>query len=355
MVGVPNPPFPTPFGLADLWASGPAGVQIGEIKSTYQGGTVATREAIHYVLRHTEWLTRAPATYPDDIAYEFLQGGLRLPGTLMNGLAAVTGTGITIGPFIGDALKTLWAEADTSGAVCYWCTGAGIVNPVWVLVFLPLIQGVIDALRRAMRAAEEALAWIGDRIGDVVEWGRQHPVLAFIILLAIVIIGYILAIIFGLLEAPTFGLDTPLTIFSFSTATAALIALLTLIGIDSGNVGPAVNETATFVYPQAESSGDLGADYERDTNDGNWRNATASVNRSPPTTRLVAALTPINGQLLERIAQAVNPLSSEATVTVTASGIVQVKQAARFLARSSHPELQRMGARVQQISDGVWA
>jgi hypothetical protein len=173
--------------------------------------------------------------------------------------------------------------------------------------------------------------------------------------LAIVIIGYILAIIFGLLEAPTLGADTPLTIFSFSTATAALIALLTLIGINPGEVGPALNQTAAFMHPQAESSGDLGADYERDTNDGNWRNASASATRSPPTTRLVAALTPISGQLLARIADAVNPLSSQPAVTVTASGIVQVKQAARFLAGSSRPELQRMGTRVQQISDRVWA
>lgn len=355
MVKVPNPPFLTPFGLADLWAMGPTGVQIGEIKSTSQGGTVAKREAEHYVLRHTEWLGRAPASYPDDLTYQALQGGLRLPAILMNGLAAVTGTGVSVGAFIGDPGKTLWAEADTDGAVCYWCTGAGILNPVWVLVFLPLIQRLIDMMRAALQAAEEALGWIGDRIGEIVDWGREHPIAAFFILLAIVIIGYILAIIFGLLEAPTLGADTPLTIGSFATATAALVALLMLIGIDAGEAEAALNETAAFVYPQQQSSGNLGADYERDADDGNWRDATVPARGSPPTDRLVAALTPIRQQLLERIANAVNPLSPEPAVTVTGSGIAQVKQAAAFLARSPDPQLQRMGATAREIANGVWA
>jgi hypothetical protein len=224
-----------------------------------------------------------------------------------------------------------------------------------VLVFLPLIQRMFDAFMAALEAAERALQWMGDRIGDVVEWGREHPVLAFIILLAIVIIGYILAIIFGLLEAPTLGLDTPLTVGSFTVATAALVALLILLGIDTGDLEPAMNETTAFVYPQAESSGNLGADYERDTHDGNWRNATPPLGTSPPTGRLVAALTPIRHQVMAQIADALNPMSETPARTITASDVAQVKDAAEFLARSSDPRLQATGARVRQISEGIWA
>jgi len=356
MVGVSSPPLGTPPGFADLWGLGPSSVQIGEIKSTYQGGVVATREAAHYLLRHTEWLGRSPSIHLDDIVYQALQGGrTSMLGIPMNGLAAVTGTGIPIGLFIGDPGKMLWAEADSTGAVCYWCVGAGIVNPAWALVLLPLLQSLADGFWAVVNAIGDFIDWIGEGVEGIAAWGQEYPVLAFIALLMIVIVGYVLAIILGFLEAPTLGADTPLTIGSFATATAALVALLALVGILGGDIEPAVNEMAAFANPQTDASGDLGADYERDADRGEWRSASVPGYSTFTGERLTVALNSLQGQVQSKVADLANPFVDSSGVDASVANIAKVNQAASFLSSHPNPRLQSLGSRVEQISKGIWA
>ena len=137
LMGVPTPPSITPPGFVDLMGIKTGGVEIGEIKST-ASAALAQPQAAHYLMRHTEWLARAPWSDRLDVNYGAAIGGAK-PGALMSGLASVTGTGTAVGAFMGDPLKTLHLEADTMGAIVYWCTGVGTTNPAWARAFQRVI------------------------------------------------------------------------------------------------------------------------------------------------------------------------------------------------------------------------
>jgi len=241
-MGKVNPPFGTPYGFADLWQNTPANINIGEIKSTATGSGIASLQAAHYVLRHMEWLARIPHKDFDDTAY-LLEVGLTKPALLSN-FSPLTGPDLNLGPFVADPLKDLHIEADNAGAVVYWCVGSGMpFNPLWYPAFKKAYDKLRDALdqaRRVLEAAIEAIvaaaSYVTEKITgwvrDLVTWGRDNAVTAFLLLLAIVIIALLLAIIFGILEIPTAGADTPATLASLAAAFTAAAGLLFLIGID---------------------------------------------------------------------------------------------------------------------------
>ena len=137
------PPETTFPGRADLWALDAGMVGIAEIKSTFSS-PLASIEAAHYTQRHDEsnFRTVTGTGGLDDLVYLASTGGI-FAGSLMSSLSAVTGSGIMVGTFIGDPGKELWTEADSAGAVVYWCTGPGITGPAIAKAFQKLAKAAV--------------------------------------------------------------------------------------------------------------------------------------------------------------------------------------------------------------------
>ena len=347
MMGVPSPPASTPPGFMDLIGVGPGQVQIGEIKST-ASAALATPQATHYLTRHVEWLSRAPFTSGLDLAYSAVLGGAPT-GSLMSGLASVTGSGRAIGPFIGDPLKTFWLEADASGAIVYWCTGIGSVNPAWALVFRAIYRAIMDAFWDAYRTIVEGLEAVG-------EWIWDHPVLATLILVALVIIGLILAVLGGLLEIPTLGGSTPLTAGGVVLAFSASVALLALFGVDTSEMERSGNDVLAFARSIGDGSSASGADYERDADLGNWNAATPEGQQArfqSGLNRLAASTSGLPRQLLGRSLDALNPLSNTEFPSMTAENRVQIGRAAEILTTNPDSRIAAIGQRVKVMAGRV--
>lgn len=331
LMGTVNPSFGTPYGFADLWQNTPANINIGEIKSTATGSGIASIEAAHYVLRHMEWMTRIPFVYPDDQIYNRTLA-LKIKPALLSDFSPLTGSDLNLGPFVADPMKELHIEADNAGAVVYWCVGAGMpFNPLWYPVFkkaLDKLRDALDQARRVFEAAVEAIvaaaSYVTEKITgwirDLVTWGHDNPVAAFLLLLAIVIVALLLAIIFGILEIPTAGADTPATLASLAAAFTAAAGLLLLIGIDVPMFKEKGTVLANSLAAQGGSSQTMpeasGSEYDsapEGTRAGVPPSGSASaVSATDPGSDFIATLEPVVQQLarpqgLLRAAQNADP------------------------------------------------
>jgi hypothetical protein len=264
-MGMPSNPT-IPLGFADLWSNA-ATVQIGEIKSTAVGSTVAGAQAAHYILRHNESMGRGP-TAPDDAAYQASIGAVTKPGAPLD-LSGRTGSGLALGPFAGDPGKQLWAEADPLGAVVYWCTGAGLPSPAWLVAF----KAAMDALKKQLQALKQQMQdlvdavvsagkavakWITDVISDIVNWGAAHSrALALAALILILLVAIILLIISILAEAPSGGTSTAVVIPSAVALAASAAGILALIGLNSSGLKDATQAVAQATHP-AEADASVG-------------------------------------------------------------------------------------------------
>ena len=292
--GIPAPPFGTPPGFADLWWNSGADVRIAEIKSTASGDAAAHPEARHYRDRHNEWLARL-ATRPlalDDSNY-LASVGLPIPGALLD-LSGFTGGGISLGPFRADPLKQLHIEADSNGAVVYWCTGIGLINPVGGFVLRDLLDSLKDLLDQLKRLAQR----IGGIIDDALGWlGDNAPALLVILLVIAMLALIVLAIICAIGAAETFGLTLACSYFAVIAAVEAAASILILLGISSGGeLRQAGAELARLsATPDEESTLASGEAYERNTDGPVQTSSTGGsvAGTSNPTQRLRSALSPI--------------------------------------------------------------
>jgi hypothetical protein len=267
-LGLPSLPT-TPWGYADLWQRA-ATLNIGEIKSTAVGSAIGTAEALHYVKRHDESVLRGPIA-ADDMAY-LSEAGTRT-GTLLD-LSGRTGTGIAIGPFVADPLKTLYAEADKFGAVVYWCTGVGAVNPLWLKLFKDatdelkkklaklkrMMADILDGVTEGMHAFAK---WIGDVVGDIVEWGEKNSrALAIAALLVIVLVALVAAVLSALAEPPSAGTSTVPLIASVATLATAAAGIMLLLGFSSPTLKDAAVTTASALHPAEADAAVSASDYD---------------------------------------------------------------------------------------------
>jgi len=307
LMGIPNPPAITPMGFADLYQHNPASIGIAEIKPTKTGDGPARAEAAHYVLRHLEWLTRAPWTGDTtDLAYLGRVGG-PFTGSILD-LSSRTGSDLNLGMFWGDPLKQLHMEADSLGSVVYWCTGAGLPgSPVWYPVFRRLINEIKDLLNQAKRALQGAVegitaaaasAWATIRgwIGDIVDWGMANSrVLAFLLLLLICLVAIVVLFISILAELPSGGTSTVPAVGSVAALAGAAAGMLVLLGIDAPDLPSASATVAMAAMPDAADAAASGADYERDTGTGSFPASpvAAAAARPDPAAGFLAALAPI--------------------------------------------------------------
>ncbi len=281
-MAVPYPPISVVPGIADLWRLLPAVTEIGEIKSTATGSAVATIEAFHYLRRHSESQRRMALGVGglDDLAYTALVGG-RLP-TLMN-LAAVTRSGLDLGPFWGDPMKQLWIEASSTGAVIYWCTGPGMpFNPVWYPLFKRLLDDIKEDLKRAKRQLQNALDGLvaggayalsvaAAFLRGIVDWTSAHQEeimrAIFWILVAIVVIGLLIAIFSALTTAGSVGTSSPVTgptfLAGLGLAATAAVALFVVMGLQSDPIRTGTSHLIAGLRPDLEPPAS-GTEYERD-------------------------------------------------------------------------------------------
>lgn len=281
LVGVVNPPAITPRGFADLWRLGPS-VDIAEIKSTRAGSTVAATEASHYRRRHSEWLTRQASVAGDavDASYFAAVGGL-LPEGILD-LSAQTGSDMNLGTFVGDPGKTLHIEADSGGAVVYWCVGIGITgSPLW----LPVLKKLMDDLKKALEDAKKTLQEAAARAAEALaELGRALPgILRYLlaILLLIAILALIVVAIICMLGIPvTLGGSSVCSVAAIGGTAAAAAALLLILGLPSPDLPIATANLYRSLQPSAaaEEPGS-GMDYERDADvaPGTSRSASSST------------------------------------------------------------------------------
>lgn len=348
LMGVPTPPSITPPGFVDLMGIKTGGVEIGEIKST-ASAALAQPQAAHYLMRHTEWLARAPWTDRLDVAYGAAIGGAK-PGALMSGLASVTGTGTAVGAFMGDPLKTLHLEADTMGAIVYWCTGVGTTNPAWARVFQRIMRSVIDAFWEAYRA-------IRGLIDDLIDWVGDNPVLAFVILVCLVIIGLIIAILAGLLEVPSVGTSTPALLGGLALSLSAAVALLALIGVDTGDLAPASEGMVAVLTEMSEAADASPAAYERDADQGGWSTATVGAapgaDMDPRIGAFAAAAAGLPARLADHAVAAVNPLSSTPLPSPTADRLAAARRAAGAIGQSPRTEIAEIGRHALTLADRI--
>jgi hypothetical protein len=292
-----------PLGFADLWSNDPASVGIAEIKSTARGSGVAALEAAHYITRHDESMARG-AVATDDRAYHAAVGGAIKPGRALD-LSRLTSTGRSLGPFIADPLKQLWIEADNLGAVVYWCTGVGTLNPAWLVALQRALRALRQQLARLREMMEElvdaivagglaALRWIAGLIGDIVEWGAEHPVLAFVALLIIALVGLVIAVLAGVVELPSLGSSTPALLAGLGVTASAIAGILLLLGISAPDLPEATLAAARAVHPEAADATVTGESYDPpgDWNPASFRPAVASA-APDPGARLLAALAPL--------------------------------------------------------------
>jgi hypothetical protein len=307
--GIPTTSF-TPPGFADLWQNNPGAVNIGEIKSTQTGSGVASTEAVHYMARHDQWLGRLPSPPLDrqDSLYLGMVGGPKI--ALPLNLSSRTGSGTPIGPFAGDPGKVLNVEADALGAVVYWCTGPGLVNPAWLIAF----KKALDALRKQFQALKRRIeeiidgigegiggvaAWVMRRLSDAANWISDNAGTILLVLLAILLVIVIIvfwAEILALLAAAAAAVAAAGAEIAAAIALAtSAAAILLLLGIDLPDFRGSTAAVARALRPDAADSAVSGADYERDTS-GAPPTATAATQLAglaDPGARLIAALGPL--------------------------------------------------------------
>lgn len=348
-MGIPNPPSITPPGFIDLVGLQAAAVEIGEIKST-ASAALATPQAVHYMTRHAEWLSRAPWSDTLDLAYNAVIGGPK-SGGLMSGLASVTGSGIAVGPFIGDPLKTFHLEADTAGAIVYWCTGVGTTNPAWALAFKRAMKAIMDAFWEAYRVIKGA-------IDDLLDWVGDNPVLAFAILLCLVIIGVIIAIIAGVLEVPSLGTSTPALVGGLALALTAGVAMLALIGIDTGDFGPAAEDMVAALSNMSEADEGSAEAYERDADSDTekWTTADASApakDFEETFDTFVAAAGTLPSSIGDYALDVLNPFSSTTLPQPTEDRIATARGAAQRLAGNPDTKIATLGQEAVDIANRI--
>lgn len=320
-----------PRGFMDLTGVSGSRVQIAEIKSTASAHE-ATPEAQHYMGRHIEWMARFPWTDRDDKTYAKAIKG-RKPPALMNGLHSVTGTGLKIGTFNGDPGKQLHLEADKSGAVCYWCTGAGITNPVWAKVFQKAMKSVVsklwDAYRAVLELAETALAFV-----------NAHRY-AFAVLLAIVAIAIVIALI-STMSAPASGGTSMLgTILALGLALKAALACMALLGVNTGGFGRAAKRMQAAIQDLGTADKGTAANYERDADLGGWSGMTAAANTAPASMekiskRFVKRSKPVPGRITKRLALIFLPGSGVQPPSPDKQSVAMIKKVGKILA--AHPD-----------------
>ena len=306
---VPTVSF-TPPGFADVWNNRSADVGIGEIKSTQTGSAAATAEAGHYMKRHTEWLGRLPTAPLDrqDSLYLGLVGGPK-PAVPLD-LSGRTGKGIAIGPFAGDPGKVLNIEADALGAVVYWCTGTGLVNPAWLLAF----KAALDALRKQWQALKRVIAeavdgvlegmgaaarWTLQKLGAAADWVGEHIGTILLVLLAILLVVLIIVFwveILALLAAAAAAVAAAgaeiVAVVSLATSAAAILLLL---GIDISDFPASTRAVASALRPDAADPSVTGQSYDplRDTPPSSASAATQAASLADPGSRVLAALGPL--------------------------------------------------------------
>jgi hypothetical protein len=275
LVGIPTPPASTPRGFADLWRHGGPGIEIGEIKSSSIGSTVAAREAAHYVMRHSEWLTREGSGAADagDARYFPAVGGF-LPAGPLN-LAGTTGSDLMVGNFVLDPSKQLHIEADPAGAVIYWCTPGGTGG---IPVVVPVLKKALDELAKKLQQAKKALQ---EAAGQAAEAARAIAKVVVTVLKALLVILLVLAAIalvvvalICLLGSPeTFGLTLVCSSATLAAAGAAVDKILLLIGLPAMNLAaaligafnasnPATAAAATPGTGAAAATAETGANYD---------------------------------------------------------------------------------------------
>jgi hypothetical protein len=299
--GLPSLPY-MPRGYADLWQNG-SSVNIGEIKSTATGSSVATDEANHYVTRHDESMARGPAA-ADDKSYLSDVGGTK-PGGLLD-LSGLTGAGIAVGPFIGDPGKTLNAEADNMGAVVYWCTGTGIFNPLWLVAFKAAMDALKKTLAQLKKMMEEAIdavvgagqalaKWVTDLIGKVVDFGAQHKILAFAALMLILLVAIVVLILSILAEPASGGTSTATAWASLMALVGAAAGILTLVGLGSPTLPDAAKTAAAAILPAEADKAVAGTDYDPKDDQMPPPTSQAGLPTMPanPGDPLIAALKPL--------------------------------------------------------------
>jgi hypothetical protein len=336
-MGSPTTPSTTP-GYADLWRQNPGSVSIGEIKSTATGSGVAAAEAAHYVLRHGESMARGP-TALDDLAYHTALGFAVLPAAPLDLSGFTTTAGRSLGPFVGDPLKQLWIEGDNLGAVVYWCTGLGTLNPVWLVALrraLKRLKRGLDQLREMMEelidgvvsAGRRLARWIGDAIGDLVEWGEQNSrVLAILALCVIAVIAAVLFVASLLAEAPSGGTSTVPAIGSLAALGASMAGILALLGFSTPGLPEATGAAAAAAFPATADAEVTGSSYDRpgDAAPRSLPRALAQISDDPGA-QFLAALEPLGDA--EAIGDAVLSLVSEGVSEARARGALRSSLAA---------------------------
>ncbi|HYP62824.1 MAG TPA: DUF4157 domain-containing protein [Acidocella sp.] len=287
------------WGFADLWRNGGT-VDIGEIKSTATGSEEAAKQAKHYVKRHDESTLRGPVA-PDDKAYLDDVGGSK-PGKTLD-LSGLTGGGKTLGPFVGDPGKQLWIEADNEGAVVYWCEGAGLPSPLWLVAFkqaMDELKKKLDELRKrvgelvdAVVAAGSVLArWISGVIGSIVNWGAEHSrALAFAALLLILLVALIALILSILAEPPSAGTSTAPAIVSLMVMVGAVTGMVALIGVSTPGLPTATVAVLNAMRPAAADAAITPTDYDpKEDQQPPSAGDVAGLRRVDPGSQMTAAL-----------------------------------------------------------------
>jgi hypothetical protein len=309
LMGIPNPPFITPYGFADLWQNTGAKVNVAEIKSTATGCTMAQKEAAHYRQRHNEWSVRVPHQDLADINY-LEKVGKRILGGILD-LSGRTGTDLNLGPFWGDPLKSLHIEADNLGAVVYWCTGQGLqISPLWYPVFREIMKSLkewLDNIKkiidRAIEGARPVVNAIKGFIQSIVDWGAENSrVLAFLLLIVCLIIALVLLIISLLAEPVSGGTSTAGVLASVAAMVAIVVGLGALINVHGNQFLEASVNVAKAVFPDAGNNTATGADFELNT--GNARLPASSGEAK----RLIAGYNPA-GEFLAAAAPFTNPVN----------------------------------------------
>jgi len=304
LIGVPSPPPITPFGFADLWrVIGPA-VNIGEIKSTATGSGVAAAEVVHYILRHTESLGRIATGTGDarDASYLAKMGGVPLPGNPLD-LSSITGTDLPLGLFTGDPGKILHIEADSTGAMVYWCTGAGIPGPLSVVALKKALDALKKKLQGAKRIIEQAAAKVASAVAA---FGRALPAILrvlFIILLALLVLACLVIAVLCALGIPvTLGGSSICSAAAIGVAVGAAAAILLIVGVPaSGLDGATANLVRASNPASAQGEPESGADYERDADNPTVPITTASAAAAAaaydPQADFLAALGPVTNMI----------------------------------------------------------
>lgn len=336
LTGIPNPPAITPPGFADLWQRG-IGVEVAEIKSTATGSTVAANEARHYRLRHNEWLARTASGTGDarDAGYFAAVGGL-LPGGLLD-LSAITGADLVLGPFVADLAKMLHIEADSGGAIVYWCTGGGMIgSPLWLPILMKALEELKKMLEDAKRVVQEAAEKVAEAIA---RFGRALPGLLrllFYLLLILAFIALMVVAIVCLLGIPvTIGGSSVCTAAAVTGAATAAAALLLMIGLPTTGLPGATASLFRSLQPSVtQTEPESGADYERDAdaNPGTITSpaaASAAVAAYNPGDEFLNALSPLANALSDPMALARSVLSS--VRSLPENGVAQLNGAVAAL------------------------